>query len=50
MHSDADHLLVIAACNAVSDTGNCWIGLNDVATEGTFVWTDGTTLDCKTAD
>ena len=45
MHSDEDHLLVIAACNAVSDTGNCWIGLSDAAVEGTWAWTDGTPLD-----
>ena len=25
--------------------GSCWIGANDLETEGTFVWSDGTELD-----
>eukprot|EP00484_Ammonia_sp_Unknown_P017445 CAMPEP_0197036650 /NCGR_PEP_ID=MMETSP1384-20130603/14099_1 /TAXON_ID=29189 /ORGANISM="Ammonia sp." /LENGTH=686 /DNA_ID=CAMNT_0042466847 /DNA_START=638 /DNA_END=2698 /DNA_ORIENTATION=- len=42
MHSEDDYQDVKALCQL---NGRCRIGLNDIVTEGTFVWSDGSSLD-----
>lgn len=41
IHSNAENVLVYGFCEA----RRCHIGLNDIANEGTFVWSDGTPVD-----
>jgi len=40
IQSQAENDCVLNALNAIGESGTIWIGLNDVATEGTFVWYD----------
>ena len=42
-----------AASNSIrsySEAGDCWIGLNDMGTEGTFVWSDGSSSSYRNWD
>ena len=43
---ERDALLGIAGDN----TGSLWVGLSDADSEGTWIWTDGTTLSIDPAD
>ena len=51
MHSQRDFQELQALCqlfdidHAVIETDDCWIGLNDIDSTGTWVWKDGTTFD-----
>ena len=39
--ASAEENAAVVSIRSPSEAGSCWIGLNDIGTEGTFVWSDG---------
>eukprot|EP01084_Bolivina_argentea_P274300 467498_1 len=44
IHNEAENIEISNLCSSNSNTW-CYIGLNDINTEGVYVWVDGTNID-----
>ena len=48
LHSTTDYVEAKIDINSSGTTTGAWIGLNDIVSEGNFVWSDGTSWDYAT--